>query len=227
MHRKPLKCRVYTFHVTYTACVKFTISETMMSQTRYTMIALHGMDVIIYYIYNHLYHHLLHTIICSHVYNHLDTTNKFVDISYDAASKTIICVFQNDHAHGQKSCSVRYGIQSTEGTYCNINVSLPPWTNSTNNSNHVYVTKMDAIGHEIPRGSNCFTATATNGKHTLIINGSFVIVEGKNHFQCGFSTTLESILHSVCAFMPGIVESIVDCVSILPHISFFSPRHNS
>ena len=141
-------------------------------------------------IYYHSNHHMFQICSCTSI----DTTNKFVSINYEMASNTITCVFDGDHVHlGRlKSCSILYGIGSTEGPYCNFSTLSPLWTNSnsSNSSNHVYITIADDIQRQqSPPQEYCFTATAKYGKQTVIINGSFVTVVGKNHFQCDFSTT--------------------------------------
>ena len=94
---------------------------------------------------------------------YLGCTNRFVDVRYNPADSTISCVFLNPMNTSIKSCRVTYGPCDQEQTETVENSSTELSSNIT---------------LRIPRGSYCYTVTASSDTFTIAVEGT---IKSKSH----------------------------------------------
>ena len=97
-----------------------------------------------------------------------DTTNQFVELSFDIASKTFICTFPSQQPNALKWCNISYGLPQVGMTECYNRNSK--FLANTSTSDSVYLTESGAFESG---GEHCFTATAGNDSFSVIVEGTF------------------------------------------------------
>ena len=79
-------------------------------------------------------------------------------VEYDSTASTITCVFLNQLGTSQKSCSIHYGQCSSEKI---ITASANTITDSATVTLNIE-----------PSGSICYNVTASNGSHSVMVQGT-------------------------------------------------------
>ena len=107
---------------------------------------------------------------CLHLnLNLTGVTNQFVDLSFDPASNITTCLFLNQpKSTNEKTCTIAYGVpsvtctmfshQSSKGSSDKVYLGFPEY-------NHL---------HDQSQEECCFIATASNGTHTVLVEGSML-----------------------------------------------------
>lgn len=95
-----------------------------------------------------------------------DTSNNFVDLSFDLALKTVTCLFLNQQETSDKICSIVYG-NPTEN--CRA-ISLQSKSDSSDSVRIGFPTEYQIS----PQSRYCFAITASNGTFSVIVEGSIV-----------------------------------------------------
>ena len=102
---------------------------------------------------------------CLHLnLNLTGVTNQFVDFSFDLALNIATCLFLNQpKSTNEKACSIAYGVPSEICT-------LFAHQSSKGSSDKVYLGFPESQSQE----ECCFIATASNGTHTVLVEGSML-----------------------------------------------------
>ena len=97
----------------------------------------------------------------------LECTNRSVDVRYDSSDSTISCAFLNQTDTSIKSCSVNYGPcgqQQSQTTVSGMSTVASPNTVTLSIK---------------PRGTFCYTVSASNRDFTIEIDGRISITQSK------------------------------------------------
>ena len=103
--------------------------------------------------------------------------NSFVKINFYGDNASIVCTFLNQQEGTKRKCSIQYG----PGEGCH-NLSLASQGNST--SNKVVISLSIQLPEEL---IYCFSVTASNGTHTVIIKALFNVGRWSISSLCEFN----------------------------------------